>query len=81
MSPQPQLWPSVLAGVIAIGFALGVLAMDVVLGVVVTRQVVAQQTWKTAPGTIVSSVVTSSRRGNVSSAPGRPRGQIGRAHV
>lgn len=53
--------------------------MDVVLGVVVTRQVVAQQTWRTAPGTIVSSVVTASRRGNVSSAPGRPRGSTSKA--
>lgn len=74
MSASTPRWPQFLAAAIAIGFALGVLAMDIVLGVVVTRQVVAQQTWKTAPGTIVSSVVTASRRGNVSSAPGRPRG-------
>lgn len=48
--------------------------MDVVLGVVVTRQVVAQQTWKTAPGTIVSSTVTASRRVATSATPtNRPR--------
>ncbi|HEX8876494.1 MAG TPA: DUF3592 domain-containing protein [Phycisphaerales bacterium] len=71
--PTPR-WPQLLAAVIAIGFAVGVLAFDVFVAVVVTRQIVAQQTWKTAQGTIVSSVVTASRRGNVSSTPGRPRG-------
>lgn len=74
MATNPPRWPSVLAGVIAIGFAVGVLAIDVFFGVVVTRQIVAERTWKAVPGTIVSSVVSASRRGNVSSAPGRLRG-------
>lgn len=70
--PTPR-WPQLLAAVIAIGFAVGVLAFDVFVVVVVTRQIVAQQTWKTAQGTIVSSVVTASRRGNVSPTSGQPR--------
>lgn len=74
MSSQTLRWPSVLAALIAIGFAVGVLAMDVFFGVVVTRQIVAGQTWKSTGGTVVSSTVTGSRRVSTNSTtPNRPR--------
>lgn len=73
MSASTPRWPQILAAAIAIGFAAGTLAMDVFFCVAITRQIVAEQTWKSAPGTIVSRTITASRRGGVSSGTGLPR--------
>jgi hypothetical protein len=79
MSASTPRWPQFLAAAIALGFAVGVLVMDVFLGVVVTRQIVAQQTWTSTPGTIVSSTVTASRRVPTSATPtNRPRNTTAR---
>lgn len=59
--PKPR-WPQLLAAVIAIGFAVGVLVMNVLVVVCVTREVIAEWTWRVVPGTVISSRVVSSHR-------------------